>query len=142
MEKNKTIMVIDDDLMMLKLIMKKIMSFGYRCEGYILPTIALNKYRLNPNKYDLIITDYIMPELNGLLLIKEVYSINNLASIMLYSTFISKELEVKAFELGACSFVPKPLDWHRLEVEINNILNMELMDYSFKNQEENVQYFA
>src|SRR5690242_2386755 len=77
MEKNKgRVMIVDDDSDLLYLT-KDILQFnGYETHEFLNPTLALEKFKQNPNMYDLVLLDIRMEELDGRQVYKEMKRIN------------------------------------------------------------------
>ncbi|HEX3797616.1 MAG TPA: response regulator [Verrucomicrobiae bacterium] len=59
----KSILVVDDSASVAELISEMLLSFGYHPEICLTVKEALAKFEAN--KYDLVITDYTMPGMNG-----------------------------------------------------------------------------
>jgi CheY-like chemotaxis protein/anti-sigma regulatory factor (Ser/Thr protein kinase) len=56
---------------------------------------------------DLVLTDMVMPELDGLALVQEVRSKYPLVPVILMTAFGSEEIAIQALQKGAASYVPK-----------------------------------
>ncbi|KJU81791.1 response regulator receiver protein [Candidatus Magnetobacterium bavaricum] len=69
-------------------------------EGY-------EKYR--QNNVDLVLTDYLMPEVNGLQLIKNIRAQDRKTPIILITGFIDSEFLIDAINQGVTQFVTKPI---------------------------------
>ena len=67
---NKKILVADDDVLLRKLLNDLLTFYGYDvdCVSNGKEAIAL----IETDSYDILITDYLMPEMNGIELIKKV----------------------------------------------------------------------
>lgn len=71
MTKNKSeILVVDDDPMLLKLLVDTLNTIGYKVDGVKNGEAALNA--LSEKNYDMVITDIIMPGLNGVALLEKI----------------------------------------------------------------------
>lgn len=70
---------------------------------------ALNLVSANPNKFDCVISDILMPEYNGLNLMKKIHQINPELPIILISGAFNFELMVQALNEGAFGYLNKPL---------------------------------
>lgn len=81
MKDNHRLLVVDDDLSTLQTLGKLINSWGYYIEPFSDSQLALT--RAKDNKFDLIITDYQMPSLNGVELVQaiKVYQPNNVIKL-------------------------------------------------------------
>ena len=69
---------------------------------------------LENNKFDLIITDIQMPELDGLALIDEIKKLNIEVPIVIVSAFGQESMSQKAITKGAFKIVHKPFESRQL----------------------------
>ena len=84
--------------------------------------VAKNLFELAPTKFDLIISDIRMPELDGVQLLKIVRAAGRVPFIVM--TGFSELIESKnAFDLGASDFLPKPAKTDALLSSIARCLN-------------------
>ncbi|MBF0345458.1 MAG: response regulator [Nitrospirae bacterium] len=58
---------------------------------------------------DLVLTDYLMPEANGLHLIKSIRAVDRKTPIILITGYIESEFLIEAINLGVTQFVTKPI---------------------------------
>jgi len=70
---------------------------------------------------DLIITDFRMPGLSGLEVLKEVKKINPDISVILVTAFGTVQNAVEAMKLGAVDYITKPIDLDEIELKINKL---------------------
>ena len=75
------------------------------------------------NSVDLIITDYMMPNLNGLELIREYRNNNKVVPIIMITAAGDDErIHKEAFELGANDFLSKPINSVLFKARVQNLL--------------------
>lgn len=96
------------------------------------------------NKYDLVISDVMMPEMDGFTLVKMIKSnttISHIPVILLTSkTDISNRME--GFEKGADSYLSKPFNMEELHVIISNLINnIQRLKGKFSGAQEQEQRF-
>jgi signal transduction histidine kinase/ActR/RegA family two-component response regulator len=60
-----TILLVEDEALVRELITATLNQHGYRIEGYSTPTDAVAAFQRNPDMYDVLLTDLVMPEMNG-----------------------------------------------------------------------------
>jgi two-component system, chemotaxis family, chemotaxis protein CheY len=69
---------------------------------------ALTRVRQNPKKYNLIISDWEVPGLNGLEFLKEIRKIDPDIPFLMVTGHSSKNLVVDAIKAGVNDFLAKP----------------------------------
>ena len=119
------ILLVDDEPMIMKLGQRMLERQGYHVETRASGTDALECFRQDPNRFDLVVTDMTMPGLRGDHLTKEILKIRPDIPVILctgYSKQISKE---KAEELGIRAFVMKPLTQRELADTVREVLDNE-----------------
>lgn len=71
---------------------------------------------------EVILTDMMMPEMDGMELLKKIRSTNNDVTVILITGHSSIESAVDAMRKGAYDYITKPLDLNKLEITIKNAL--------------------
>ena len=66
------ILLVDDNDDILKSYTELLQHANYQVEAHYDPRQALEQFHLNPNAYDAVITDYNMPNMNGLEIISVI----------------------------------------------------------------------
>jgi len=116
------ILVVDDEPFLVKINEKRLQSQGYQVTAVIDSKEALEKFRNQPESFDLLITDQTMPGLTGEELAKAVLKINPaLPAIMCtgHSDVVSKD---KALSMGIKKYVLKPLHGDELLEAVEEVL--------------------
>ena len=75
------------------------------------------------DRYDLVITDLNLPQMNGINLLKRIKEVNESLPVILISDNARVEEAVEAMKLGAYDFVLKPLTVETIEIIISQISN-------------------
>lgn len=119
-----SILLIDDQRTILEFL-KSLLEFeGYEVDAELLATKGLLKSSYK--KYDLIITDISMPEMDGLTFIKELrnrrYGSN--VPVVVVSAYSKKELILEALKLGVVKYFRKPIDNKDFLEAIGNIIQV------------------
>lgn len=83
---------------------------------------ALNKFRENPEGYQIVLTDYNLPFFNGLDLGREILAIRSDIPVILMSGIDDGELKDKAKEIGFEDFMLKPLCMERLNSSLAELM--------------------
>ena len=123
------ILIVDDDEIMLMTAVDTIESLGANAEQAQsgLEALGMIEHRhLSGKDYDVIIVDWKMPEVDGLETISRIRSeINAEIPILLISAYDWSDIEEKAKEAGATSFVSKPLFRSTIYEKINSLMGRE-----------------
>ena len=82
---------------------------GYEVDTRTSPIEALEAFRANPKKFDLVITDMTMPNMTGLTLAKKVNEISPGIPVILCTGFSDQANEHRAHALGIRAFLLKPI---------------------------------
>ena len=82
---------------------------------------------LRHNKVDLVITDYRMPDINGVEFIKKVRSITGFESvpIVMITVVSEKKVRYEALEAGATAFLTRPIDQIECRTSCRNLLKIQ-----------------
>ena len=82
---------------------------------------------LGHNKVDLIITDYRMPEINGVEFIKKVRQMPDAESvpIMMITVVSEKSVRYEALDAGATAFLTRPIDQIECRTSCRNLLKIQ-----------------
>ena len=85
MGEGEHILLVDDEEAIIDAISRTLESLNYKVTGYKSSLKAFEDFALDPEKYDVLITDLTMPEMTGLTLIKEIKNIKPEIKIVLCS---------------------------------------------------------
>ena len=104
------LLIIDDEEDMIRGL-KRVLS--YELEGTDV-TICANPLEalelIRNHRYDLVLLDIRMPEMDGLDLLTEILKMDNWVTVIMMTAFGSIETAVEAIKRGAYDFVAKPFD--------------------------------
>jgi len=121
---NLKILVVDDSSTMRRILMNTVQKAGYSEVNEAEDgKDALAK--IMGEKYDLLMTDWNMPNMNGLELIEAVRADNKIKDlpILMVTTRNVKDDIVNAIKAGANGYIIKPFDIKTLNKKINEILS-------------------
>ncbi|MGA1933739.1 HD domain-containing phosphohydrolase [Arcobacter sp. YIC-464] len=116
------IISIDDNENNLFLIEAFCNDMGLNVKSFSQPLDAL-LYVLN-NKVDMILIDYMMPQLNGLEFIKEFRKNNTKTPIIMITAANDQDVHNEAFQAGANDFLNKPVNSTLFKARVLNLLNL------------------
>jgi DNA-binding response OmpR family regulator len=127
MKKNRLV-VIDDHYDILEMLKHHLVGDGYEVKMFFNAVDAL-KY-INADNTDLVITDWMLPEMDGLELCRNLkmgQSTQDIPLVML--TGKNEEIDaVTALEVGAEDYLPKPIRIRELLSRVKKILKRRLTD--------------
>ncbi len=103
------ILIVDDDNSTLEMLKNALEINGYECDAFDDAREALDSYM--PYKYDVVLCDYFMPNINGIDLLKNLKAMNDDIVFILYSGSPNQAIIKEAFNFGATDFLNKPMDW-------------------------------
>lgn len=121
----KTIVLIDNVQINLTLLWHLVKRLnGYDSISFLSPIEALEWCKENP--YELIIVDYMMPEMDGLEFIKQLKNYPNSYGIPVLMVTANEHADVryKALEVGASDFLNKPIDATEFTIRVKNMLTL------------------
>ena len=119
----ETILFVDDEASMVTLNQQRLERLGYSVIPETDPEKALERFRINPGQFDLIITDMTMPKMTGDKLAGEMLNIRPEMPIILctgYSQMISVD---KARQLGIRKYLRKPIEIGELARSVREVLD-------------------
>lgn len=94
-QRKSNVFLVDDDSDTLGILKKLLDTAGYSTYGFVNPVAAVEHFKLNPNSYQIVVTDVRMPVINGFQLSREIKSINPDVKIILMTGFEISVAEIK-----------------------------------------------
>lgn len=113
------ILLIDDEPDILHHMKKALQILGHNCDAFEDPLAALAHF--NGDHYDLIISDVVMPGMNGFSVAAEVRRIDPATKIILSSGHLTDAMEDTTGDNTSLIYLKKPVDIHRLKTVLDNI---------------------
>ncbi|MET0503395.1 MAG: sigma-54 dependent transcriptional regulator [Candidatus Binatia bacterium] len=114
------ILIVDDDREMCAFLADLLGEEGYAVEAVHDGASAVEKFRVD--RFDLTITDLMMPRMRGTELVKQLKEIDTRAQIILITAFGSIESAVEAMHAGAFHYVTKPFHADEILLQIKRSL--------------------
>jgi len=133
------IAVVDDEEMVLTSLRSFLqLETDYEVATFQSPQEALAA--LKDQSLDLIVSDYLMPDMNGIELLLEVKKIHPYATRILLTGYADKENAIKAInEVGLYQYVEKPWDNDDLKLIIQNGLERRFLMEKLESKIQEVQ---
>ncbi len=124
MEEQAKIIVVDDEQSICENVEKILLKSNYAVVHTDSAAEALEM--MKKESFSLLISDIVMPEMNGLELLKHVYKeVPDIKAIMM-TGYASTNTAMKAIRLGALDYIPKPFTPDELRTTVNKALSGEL----------------
>ncbi len=120
MGKEAKILVVDDDELIADLLAEWLKKKGHRVHAAYGGRQGLEAFE--KGKYDLVITDLMMPEMDGIALIEAVKKRDPRMAVLMLSGLGTIEKAVEAIKKGAYDFVTKPVDFQVFQETIDRAL--------------------
>jgi CheY-like chemotaxis protein len=117
------VIVVDDEEMICKIYRMGLKKYGYKVTSFTDSERALKAFKHRPGNFDLLITDMMMPKINGDELTREILSIRPDLPVILCSGFISELDEQTLQKSGIKKYIEKPLDVAELDKAIRSLLD-------------------
>lgn len=138
MDMEKRILIIDDDFSLRKVMVKALSSKEISVKS--VSSISEAWVRLSNESFDLVICDVMLPDGDGLELVKKIKDKDKNQKIIIISAQNNIITAIKADELKVFEYLPKPIDLNDLIISVNQSLKAKSkqtkldIDFDFNNQ--------
>jgi PAS domain S-box-containing protein len=119
----ETILIIDDEDLVLDVGQKFVKFLGYQVMAASSGEEAIEVYRNHREKIDLVILDLVMPKMEGGEVFKRLKEISPDVKVLISSGYSVDSKVSQILEWGACGFIQKPFDMKQFSQSIRAILN-------------------
>jgi len=134
---SERILLLDDDQDLISALEKLFTRLGYTVTSFVDSPLALKTFRNAPNTFDLVITDQLMPKMNGTEFIREVKKIRPRLPVILCSGFEGEGLLNRVPQdldkAGVSAFFRKPFDTVEICRGIREVLDNTALKLNFRN---------
>jgi DNA-binding response OmpR family regulator len=120
------IMVVDDEASICRNVEKILTKSNYQVTCATSAREAMEK--LAEGNFELIISDIVMPEMNGLEFLKSIKSKWPATKAVMMTAYASTDTAVKAIRLGALDYIPKPFTPDELRSMVEQALSGKLIE--------------
>ncbi|MBF0358793.1 MAG: response regulator [Magnetococcales bacterium] len=117
-----TVMLVDDEQTLVNLMAMQLSSMGFNSLSFTDPLEALARFKEDPDKFDLVISDQAMPNITGLDMARTILSIRPELPIILCTGFSQTLTKEKATEIGVREMLIKPISKSDLSKAIGRVL--------------------
>jgi len=119
------ILIVDDSSTMRRIIGNVVMQLGYAKEDFDEAEDGVKAWKLlGESKYDIILTDWNMPNMNGLELVKKTRSEGNhqKTPIIMITTEGGKNEVITALKAGVNNYIVKPFNAEVLKEKLDGVM--------------------
>ncbi len=120
---SEIILFVDDETAITDMVREMLGRLGYTVEIQTDPVKALDLFLSSPDRYDLIITDMTMPNMDGVKLSEKRVKIRPDIPIIICPGHSSLINEKKALQEGFAAYIKKPITKAGISNIIRNILD-------------------
>ncbi len=120
---SEKILLIDDEVILLKMVTQMIERIGYNVVGKAGSIEALELFKNNSEDFDLVITDMAMPKMSGDILAREIIQIRPDIPIILCTGHSDRIDESRAQDNGIRALITKPFEKKEIAKTIRKVLD-------------------
>lgn len=122
---SKVILLVEDDYAIRETVSDLILTMGYEPMEANNGLVALGL--LQEQRPDLIVSDIMMPEMDGMELLERLKSNNSYCTIpiIMLTAKADFDSQLDSFRIGADGYVTKPFDMRELSYKIKNLINLK-----------------
>ncbi len=117
------VLVVDDEersVSIMKLVLERL---GYNVTAMTSSLKALDLFKEDPHRYDLLLTDLIMPQLDGDKLVSEIIEIRPDMPVIITSGFTDTIVKDNFKQISNKAFIPKPFQPQELAKTVRQVLD-------------------
>jgi two-component system OmpR family response regulator len=138
------ILIVEDEVTLGRTIAEGLQEFGYQTDSS--ENYKDAEYYIGIRNYDLVLTDWMLPDGDGLDLVSIIKQKTPRTAVVVLSAKDDKESEIKALKAGADDYIKKPFDFDilvaRIEARLRfggtNVITIE--DLTIDPDEEKITY--
>ena len=119
------ILFVDDEEVLAEIGREMLQYVGYTVTSRTSSIEALEAFRAQPSRYDMVITDMTMPNMTGVALAREIHRVRSDIPIIICTGFSEFINEAEAGRLGIQKLIMKPLFMKDLALAIRDVLDKE-----------------
>jgi DNA-binding response OmpR family regulator len=119
MEGKRKVLIVDDDRDIVSIVSTILAGWGWDISAAYSGAAALEA--VTASKPDIILLDIMMPEMNGIEVLKRIRKIDSDARIIMITAFGDVESYLDSMELGAYEYINKPFETDELLEMIDRV---------------------
>lgn len=122
------LLVVDDDIEFLTPVGDLLSEWGYKVTGFTTAKDALRA--LKEQNFDLLLVDLLMPEMDGIELVKASLEVEPLLVCIIITGEGTIQTAVEAMKSGAFDYISKPMDWKMLKTVLSRAMEVRWLKKS------------
>lgn len=126
-QKKLNVLIVEDSLASYKAIVSVLQNFGFSIFSERAEWKSEFEQRINDETWDIVISDFYLPDFDGRYVISRVKEINPELPVILVTEFLPEEAASEFLNLGAAEFLPKSSI-----IKLPFVVNRELEAYRLK----------
>ena len=108
MSKKYSIVIIDDEVEILDMLSRFLSrNQNFAVQTFSNPVSALSSIN-NNTKYDLVLLDIMMPQMNGLDVLEKLKELNSDQKVIMMTAYSTLDKVLKSHKIGATNYIMKP----------------------------------
>ena len=120
---SETVLVVDDEMEVQALLQTALTSWGYTVLGVTSPSEAIHVAEHHPVPIDLLVTDMVMPQMNGVALAERLIAMHPDMATLFMSGYSDYSAESIAGGLGRTGFLQKPFAPDAVARKVRDLLD-------------------
>lgn len=144
MGKATEILIVDDDRMSLVLLQRQLMELGYETEGMTSGPEALKLLDAAPDRFDLIVLDRLIPDLDGIEMTREIKrrpTVAHLPIVMVTGAGSSAEMQ-EGLDAGVFYYLAKPVSKGLVQSVIGSAVRQQNLSATLTNRADGTEAFT
>lgn len=130
------ILVVDDDREIREMLKELFEAEGYRVETASTAMDGIKMIGADLHRFNVVVSDIMMPGMNGVEFLKQIKERNKYTEVILMTGYSTMELAIDCLDLGAFSYLEKPLD------QIETILERVKMAVDYQRHKREIVFKA
>jgi CheY-like chemotaxis protein len=120
---SETILLVDDEEIVMEIGREILEDLGYRVVARVSSIEAYNAFHASPDKFDALVTDYTMPQMTGIELVRKIKGLRGDLPTIMCTGFSTELTAPKLHDAGVDILLNKPILSHELAVALRKLLD-------------------
>jgi DNA-binding NtrC family response regulator len=124
------LLVVDDEEQIRKLFSEYFVGLGYEVVTAKTGKDALDRF--SPGRFDAVLCDLLMPEMDGMSFLREFRSLDKKTAFFMMTGYPSVESAIEAIRQGAYDYITKPVNLEDVRIKIERAMHVRTVERSLK----------